>query len=92
MQIVDESISRSFPTNEVLKCIKIGLLCVQECPQDRPLMLSVIQMLGSDIASLPQPKQPGFVARIGPLETNPSAGNQEPCTSNEMSHTLLEGR
>ncbi|XP_020273246.1 G-type lectin S-receptor-like serine/threonine-protein kinase SD1-1 [Asparagus officinalis] len=92
LQLVDELIIHSFTMNEVLKCIKIGLLCVQENPDDRPLMWSVIQMLGSDIASLPQPKQPGFVSRIGPVEINQSASKNKSCTSNSMSLTMLEGR
>lgn len=93
LQLVDDLISNHyFPTNEVLRCIKIGLLCVQERPDERPLMCSVIQMLGSDADSLPEPKEPGFVSRIGHLEPNPTASKLESCTSNEMTHTLMEGR
>ncbi|KAL7213446.1 hypothetical protein ACSBR2_016049 [Camellia fascicularis] len=46
--------------NEVLKCIHIGLLCVQEDAADRPTMSFVVVMLGSDAVILPQPKQPAF--------------------------------
>ncbi|KAK6917410.1 PAN/Apple domain [Dillenia turbinata] len=38
-----------------LRCIHIGLLCVQECAVDRPTMLEVVLMLCSD-AALPSPK------------------------------------
>ncbi|KAI3824727.1 hypothetical protein L1987_06198 [Smallanthus sonchifolius] len=41
----------------------IGLLCVQEDPQDRPTMPGVLCMLGTDIESLPDPKEPAFVSR-----------------------------
>jgi len=92
LQLVDESIIQSFPMNEVLKCIKISLLCVQEHPEDRPLMSSVIQMLGSDIAFLPQPKQPGFIARIFPVQTNSSPSKQGLCTVNDITVSILEGR
>ena len=53
---------------EMIRCIHIGLLCVQQHPEDRPCMPSVILMLGSEIG-LPQPKQPGYLAdrkSIGP--------------------------
>ena len=42
--------------------LKLVGLCVQERPEDRPIMLSVVLMLGSDSAVLPHPKQSGFVA------------------------------
>ncbi|KVE25419.1 hypothetical protein Ccrd_023950 [Cynara cardunculus var. scolymus] len=39
----------------------IGLLCIQEDPPDRPTMMDVVLMLGMDIESLPDPKEPAFV-------------------------------
>ncbi|ONK65645.1 uncharacterized protein A4U43_C07F39200 [Asparagus officinalis] len=92
LQLVDEAMSYSFPTNEVLRCIKLGLLCVQEDAKDRPLMSSVVLMLGSDVASLPQPKQPGFAGTRGPFEVDTSSSNQDSLISNEMSITMLEAR
>ncbi|GMP75300.1 hypothetical protein CsSME_00032447 [Camellia sinensis var. sinensis] len=46
--------------SEVLKCIHIGLLCIQEDVADKPSMSFVIVMLGSDTATLPQPKEHAF--------------------------------
>jgi hypothetical protein len=55
----------SCPSTEVLKCMHIGLLCVQEDPADRPTISSVLALLGNEVASLPHPKQPVFVvARV----------------------------
>lgn len=87
--LVDESISQSVVLSEALKCMKIGLLCVQEHAADRPLMSTVIQMFGSDISALPEPKKPGFVARIDPHETDSSSSKQ---TVNDVTITSLEGR
>ncbi|KAJ0983527.1 hypothetical protein J5N97_011782 [Dioscorea zingiberensis] len=42
LQMVDESMGYSYPMNEVMSCIKVGLLCVQNHPEDRPLMPSVL--------------------------------------------------
>jgi hypothetical protein len=42
-----------------MQCIKEGLLCVQQRPENRPDILSVLLMLdGGKI--LPKPKVPGF--------------------------------
>jgi hypothetical protein len=46
--------------NEVMRCINIGLLCVQEDAADRPTMSIVVVMLASDTMTLPKPKQPAF--------------------------------
>ena len=49
LDIVDSSINESFVSQEVLRCIQIGLLCVQEDAMDRPTMLAVLLMLSSEI-------------------------------------------
>ena len=63
LQLVDASLDYLCSVNEVLRCMKVGLLCVQERPEDRPTMSSVVLMLGSVHASLPEPKQPSFEER-----------------------------
>ncbi|CAB4283558.1 unnamed protein product [Prunus armeniaca] len=45
---------------EIMRCIHIGLLCVQENVADRPTMASVILMLNSYSLTLPVPSQPAF--------------------------------
>ena len=47
-------------TSEIVRCIHIGLLCVQENPQDRPTMSNVVALLGSELIALPKPKHPAF--------------------------------
>ncbi|KAJ6827337.1 receptor-like serine/threonine-protein kinase SD1-8 [Iris pallida] len=69
LDLVDDSMSPKYSTNEALRCVKVGLLCVQERPEDRPTMSSVVLMLGSESALLPEPKQPGFVSTRGPSST-----------------------
>ncbi|KAJ0983542.1 hypothetical protein J5N97_011797 [Dioscorea zingiberensis] len=63
LQVVDESMGCSYPVNEVMKCIKVGLLCVQNNSEDRPFMSSVLVMLSSDNVLLPYPKEPGIAVR-----------------------------
>ncbi|XP_030944973.1 G-type lectin S-receptor-like serine/threonine-protein kinase RKS1 isoform X2 [Quercus lobata] len=60
LDIVDSSITESFVSHEVLRCIQIGLLCVQEDATDRPTMLAILLMLSCE-TTLPSPNQPAFV-------------------------------
>ncbi|KAI3445255.1 hypothetical protein Pfo_001920 [Paulownia fortunei] len=41
-------------------CIQVGLLCVQNLAEDRPVMASVLLMLSTEDTALPRPKKPGF--------------------------------
>nr|GMD91825.1 G-type lectin S-receptor-like serine/threonine-protein kinase [Ipomoea batatas] len=57
--LIDESIINSCSFIEALRCIKIGLLCVQDHVSDRPTMPNVVLMLCSEI-DIPQPMEPTF--------------------------------
>ncbi|KAM1154582.1 hypothetical protein FF1_036898 [Malus domestica] len=46
--------------NEIMRCIHIGLLCVQENIADRPTMNAIVLMLNSYSVTLPIPSQPAF--------------------------------
>ncbi|KAK7280211.1 hypothetical protein RJT34_25273 [Clitoria ternatea] len=46
--------------NEIMRCIHIGLLCVQDHLADRPTMASVVLMLNSYSHTLPVPTEPAF--------------------------------
>ncbi|XP_024964695.1 G-type lectin S-receptor-like serine/threonine-protein kinase At4g27290 isoform X1 [Cynara cardunculus var. scolymus] len=59
MDLIDTSLAESSDPSEVLRSIQVGLLCVQQSPEDRPDMPSVIMMFGSE-GALSQPKQPAF--------------------------------
>ena len=45
---------------EIMRCIHIGLLCVQESVTDRPNMAMIVLMLNSYSITLPIPSQPAF--------------------------------
>jgi hypothetical protein len=63
-ELVDPSMGGSFAEGDALRCIHIGLLCVQGDPAARPVTSSVVMMLSSDNFSLQSPSKPGFFARI----------------------------
>ncbi|KAL2227355.1 UNVERIFIED_CONTAM: Cysteine-rich receptor-like protein kinase 26 [Sesamum indicum] len=50
---------------EMLRCIHIGLLCVQENASDRPTMASVVLMLSSFSLTLGVPSEPAFYVPSG---------------------------
>ncbi|KAE8734873.1 S-locus lectin protein kinase family protein [Hibiscus syriacus] len=76
---------------ELLRCIHISLLCVQQHPEERPSMSSVVLMLGSH-NELPLPKQPGFLYYNKPFEADSSPGKEGSSSRNEISLSLLEAR
>lgn len=60
LSIVDSTMS-TVNTTEVLRCINIGLLCVQENATHRPIMSSVALMLNNHNMALPVPSRPAFL-------------------------------
>jgi len=58
-ELVDPTLRESCSKDQVLRCIHVGLLCVEDNAVDRPIMSDVISMLTSE-AQLPLPKQPAF--------------------------------
>lgn len=60
LKFIDQNLVDTCPVSEALRWIHIALLCVQEEPNDRPLMSSVALMLGSKSVNLPQPSAPPF--------------------------------
>lgn len=94
LELIDSSIGDSYTASEVLRCIHVGLLCVQERAEDRPTMPSVLLMLGSETALMPQPRSPGFSlgGRNHP-ETDSSTSKQDETWSvNQVTVTLLDAR
>ncbi|KAM0835627.1 hypothetical protein ACQ4PT_062821 [Festuca glaucescens] len=88
-ELVHSSVIESCPLH-VLRCIHVGLLCVQDNPDDRPLMSSVIFILENESALLPAPKQPAYFA-LQNWETQEPRENMEN-SANGVSITTLEGR
>ncbi|XP_031475543.1 cysteine-rich receptor-like protein kinase 25 [Nymphaea colorata] len=53
LQVVDQILEGSCDENEMLRCIHIGLLCVQEDASSRPKMCKVVAMLENSTLILP---------------------------------------
>ncbi|KAJ9690206.1 hypothetical protein PVL29_012722 [Vitis rotundifolia] len=85
LDIVDVSLAKSNHANEVLRCIQIGLLCVQEFAIDRPTMLTIIFMLGNN-STLPPPNQPAFIMKT--YHNDAKSPNVGACSINEVTITM----
>lgn len=88
MEVIDASVREICQPNEALRCIHTGFLCVQEAPDDRPTMSSVINMLqGDEDTSLPSSKEPAF-------STHKKSDNADftRFSNNAVTITIPEGR
>ncbi|KAJ0983302.1 hypothetical protein J5N97_011557 [Dioscorea zingiberensis] len=63
LDLKDQSLGDEFQAVEVMRCIHVGLLCVQEDPALRPRMASVVLMLSNFTMSLPKPSTPAFLVQ-----------------------------
>ena len=77
---------------EVIRCIEVGLLCVQENPNDRPQMAEVVSYLSNLSIELPFPHEPAFfVHGMEPnmaaieLDLGHGSNSSTPHSINEMS-------
>ncbi|KAL4369270.1 hypothetical protein GQ457_05G030160 [Hibiscus cannabinus] len=92
MKLIEEHLVDSSVPTEVLKCIQIGLLCVQADPVDRPTMSSVVAMLVNDTITLPLPAEPAFYVRrfvAVPIQPNSSVRT---CSVNEVTISNMSPR
>ncbi|MED6143522.1 hypothetical protein PIB30_007138 [Stylosanthes scabra] len=92
LTLIDPSIGNSYTESEVVKCIHIGLLCVQERAKDRPTISSVVLMLNSEAPSMPKPKNPGFSVRKNHPNTDFSSMQDESWSVNQVSITIFDPR
>ncbi|KAK7343554.1 hypothetical protein VNO77_12368 [Canavalia gladiata] len=99
LELMDHSLRESYTQNEVIRCIHIGLLCVQEDPENRPTMAAVVLMLDSFSVTLPVPNQPAFFLHSGTdpnmpkgLQNSQSTTKSATKSINEMSVSEVDPR
>ncbi|CAN6921722.1 unnamed protein product [Brassica oleracea] len=100
LELVDPVIGDNYDKYEVIRCVHIGLLCVQENPTDRPSMFTIFKMLTNTSITLPVPQPPGFFFRVRsedlPLaesfQPGPSTSMSIACSVNDVSITCVSPR
>ncbi|KAE8724426.1 Cysteine-rich receptor-like protein kinase 6 [Hibiscus syriacus] len=77
MELIEEHLLKLSVPTEVLKCIQIGLLCVQADPVDGTTVATVVAMLGKDTITMTLPAEPAFyVRRIVAEQIQPNASDR----------------
>ncbi|KAL8237825.1 hypothetical protein R6Q59_018906 [Mikania micrantha] len=89
LQIIDASYAESCHLPEVIRSIRVGLLCVQQNAGDRPNMSSVILMLGSG-GELQEPKQPSIFTEKPVV--NYSSSSYTAGSTNQFTITEVDAR
>ncbi|KAI8525186.1 hypothetical protein RHMOL_Rhmol13G0209400 [Rhododendron molle] len=92
LDLMDPLLVDSCVETEVLKCIHLGLLCVQEDPADRPTMSTIVVTLGSDSVTMPKPTQPAFSVGRLVLKSCQASPNANLVSANEMTISDVSGR
>nr|XP_008383133.1 cysteine-rich receptor-like protein kinase 10 [Malus domestica] len=59
-ELMDPTLVETCTRHQVLRCVQVGLLCVEEKAADRPTMSELISMLTNESVQLPEPKKPAF--------------------------------
>ncbi|XP_031130609.1 receptor-like serine/threonine-protein kinase SD1-8 [Ipomoea triloba] len=94
LEFVDPAIRESYDFLKIVRCIEVGLLCVQAIPTDRPAMLDVVCMLSNDPETpIPTIKEPAYVSSnsiaISSTSYPKSSGSN---SKNEVTISILEPR
>ena len=90
LDLMDNAIRETCNESEFVRCVNVGLLCVQEDPNERPTMSTVIFGLGSESATLPSPKEPAFIVKRSSLSGTTSSSIGDGVL--ELTATLEQGR
>ncbi|KAK6268932.1 hypothetical protein QUC31_013092 [Theobroma cacao] len=91
LNLIDPTLSDG-SRDDMMRCIHIGLLCVQENVAGRPTMASVVFMLNSFSTTLAVPSQPAFALQSNNIESDRSSSlgtNSWPSESNQSKNELL---
>lgn len=86
--LVDSSIAEGCALDEALLSVHVGLLCVQDDPNGRPLMSSVVSILENGSVSLPAPDRPAYFAE----RNSKVKGDDVQSSRNSITMTVLQGR
>ena len=92
MELLYTCLEDSHLRSQVLRCIHVGLLCVQKFAEDRPIMSCVLSMLTNAEVILPEPKQPGFFIERSSSNAGTTSRNEEASIENVVTITMPEAR
>ncbi|KAF3782300.1 S-locus-specific glycoprotein S6 [Nymphaea thermarum] len=93
-ELIDRSLGTPQKLDQVLKCVNVGLLCVQEDAAERPTMSSAFLMLSNDSANLASPKKPAYShkARSPDGGSTPVENELGNSSTNDVTISVLQPR
>ncbi|XP_028083035.1 G-type lectin S-receptor-like serine/threonine-protein kinase At4g03230 [Camellia sinensis] len=91
LEIMDHSLVETCSTSDILQCIQIGFLCVQESAVDRPTISTVLSMPSNEMVAIPAPKQPAFFAIVS-LNGAYTHEIRKPCSVNDVTISEVVSR
>ncbi|KAL5062863.1 hypothetical protein RYX36_024600 [Vicia faba] len=92
ISLIDPEVWDTCFESSMLRCIHIGLLCVQEVPKERPNISTVVLMLISEITHLPTPGKVAYVHKQNSRSTESSQKSHQSNSNNNVTMTDVEGR
>ncbi|XP_020276059.1 putative receptor-like protein kinase At4g00960 isoform X2 [Asparagus officinalis] len=94
VELMDSLLEGSYPTNEAMKLINIGLLCVQENSDARPTMYLVVHMLRAEEMVIRQPTEPPTFIRHRTSASNVSSNTHSSAdhSINTVTESIIEPR
>ncbi|GKV51472.1 hypothetical protein SLEP1_g58125 [Rubroshorea leprosula] len=93
LELIDPTLDEFCPHDQILRCVHISLLCVQDHAVDRPTMSDVVSMLSNETVPLPKPNQPGFfITTANVKEAGVPKINSDRCSINQVSISVMEAR
>uniref|UniRef100_A0A7N2LJS0 non-specific serine/threonine protein kinase n=1 Tax=Quercus lobata TaxID=97700 RepID=A0A7N2LJS0_QUELO len=92
LELVDLTIRDSCVEYQVLRCIHVSLLCVEDSAVDRPTTSDMLSMLTNESTQLPLPKKPAFSIGKKAIEANTPNNELEIHTVNGLSISDIDAR
>ncbi|GLJ21213.1 hypothetical protein SUGI_0388600 [Cryptomeria japonica] len=84
-EMVDPTISEECPQEQALRCIHVGLVCVQADAKLRPLMSDITVMISNSSIALPIPAEPAFLTRSRSLASTSRSKSRSGTTTSSTS-------
>lgn len=86
LDMIDPTIIRCCPQEQALRCIRVGLLCVQADVSNRPAMPDVVLMLSANSVAIPNLTKPAFVS----LSFGGNAYAKDGAVSSSSAHSQIQ--
>ncbi|XP_021834841.1 G-type lectin S-receptor-like serine/threonine-protein kinase At1g11330 [Prunus avium] len=92
LELMDPTVGDTCIKDQFLRCIHVGLLCVEENAADRPTMSNVISMLTNESMLSALPTKPAFFTGRNVVEASISGKETEIFSTNDLSNSTNVAR